>query len=467
MPKILVADDNAEFRTVLIELLQSENYEVSAARTGKEVLAAVTSAERPELVIMDLRMPEMSGMDALRRMQDDRIDVGVLMMTAFGTSNLAIQTIQLGAYDYITKPFDLVELLVVVQRYFEHRSLQGEVQSLRRKLGASDPSEQMVGRSSAMLEIYKTIGRVAASDASVLVTGETGTGKEMIADFLHRNSSRKQGELVKVACATLPETLLESELFGHEKGSFTSAHAQRKGRFELADKGTIFLDEIGEMTLSTQKKLLRVLQEKEFERVGGMQTIHADFRVVAATNKDLAAEVAKKTFREDLFYRLNVISIHMPALRERDGDIILLVEHFLNKSRLTPNSPPSRISKAALDVLEQHDWPGNVRELENTVARAVIMAHGGVITAEHLSIGNRAIDRTDRLTVDLYSILEQQKGFTEAMSELESRLLSAALHRAGGQLPVAAVSLGISISELTSKLSEFALLSPESAAALV
>ena len=464
MPKILVADDNAEFRAVLTELLTSEDYEVLEAHTGKEVLTAVTAAAPPELVIMDLRMPEMSGMDALRRMQNDHIDVGVVMMTAFGTSNLAIQAIQLGAYDYITKPFDLGELLVVVQRYFEHRRLQGEVQSLRRKLGASDPTEQMVGRSPAMLEIYKTIGRVAASDASVLVTGETGTGKEMIAEFLHRNSSRRQGELIKVACASLPETLLESELFGHEKGSFTSAHAQRKGRFEMADKGTIFLDEIGEMTFSTQKKLLRVLQEKEFERVGGTQTIHADFRVVAATNKDLAAEVAQKNFREDLYYRLNVISIHMPALRERQGDIILLVEHFLNKSRSTPQSPPSRISRSALDVLEQHDWPGNVRELENTVARAVIMAQSGVITAEHLSIGNRAIERPERSSLDLNALLEQQKGFVQVMTEVESRLLATALHRAGGDLPTAAEALGLSIAELSGKLRELEMLSPESVA---
>ncbi len=464
MPRILVADDNTEFRAVLTELLASEAYEVAEARTGKEVLTAVASATPPELVIMDLRMPEMSGMDALRRMQDDRIDVGVVMMTAFGTSNLAIQAIQLGAYDYITKPFDLAELLVVVRRYFGHRSLQGEVQSLRRKLGASEPAEQMVGRSFAMLEIYKTIGRVAASDASVLVTGETGTGKEMIAEFLHRNSSRRQGELVKVACASLPETLLESELFGHEKGSFTSAHAQRKGRFEMADKGTIFLDEIGEMTLSTQKKLLRVLQEKEFERVGGTQTIHADFRVVAATNKDLAAEVAHKRFREDLFYRLNVISIHMPSLRERDGDVILLVEHFLNKSRLTPQSPPSRISRAALDVLEQHDWPGNVRELENTIARAVIMAQSGVITAEHLSIGNRAIEHPERSSFDLNVLLEQQKGFAQIMDEVESRLLATALHRAAGDLPTAAKALGLSIAELTGKLRELEMLLPEAVA---
>jgi two-component system response regulator AtoC len=464
MSRILVADDDAAIRALLTDLLKGEGYEVSEARTGAEVLAAVNKPTKPDLILMDVRMPEMSGMDVLRRMRDTKVGVGALVMTAYGSSNLAIQSIQLGAYDYITKPFDLDEVLVPVRRYFEHQTLQGEVQSLRKQLGQRDPAERMVGRSPAMNEVYKTIGRVAGSDATVLISGETGTGKELVAEILHLNSARRQGQLIKVACATLPETLLESELFGHEKGSFTSAYQQRKGRFELADKGTIFLDEMGEMTLSTQKKLLRVLQEKEFERVGGTQTIHIDCRVVAATNKVLIEEVNQGRFREDLYYRLNVIPIHMPPLRDREGDVPLLVEHFLDKYRFAPQSPPAKITEDALALLEQHDWPGNVRQLENTIERAVILARGGVITTEHLSQVNRVSPRPGRLTVDLAALLEQRKGLGEVMEDIERRLLAEALQRASNRLDDAALVLGLSGAELAQRLKHYDLMPEESAA---
>ena len=463
MPKILVADDDAAIRTLLQDLLKGEGYEVVEARTGAEVLAAVTKPEKPDLVLMDVRMPEMTGMDVLRRMRDSKVGVGALVMTAYGSSNLAIQSIQLGAYDYVQKPFDLDEVLVAVRRYFERQALQGEVQSLRKQLGQRDPSERMVGRSPAMLEVYKTIGRVAGADATVLITGETGTGKELVAEILHVNSPRRQGQLVKVACATLPETLLESELFGHEKGSFTSAYQQRKGRFELADKGTIFLDEMGEMTLSTQKKLLRVLQEKEFERVGGTQTIHIDSRVIAATNKSLLDEVQKGHFREDLYYRLNVIPIHMPPLRDREGDVPLLVEHFLDKYRFTPQSPPAKITEEALVTLEKHDWPGNVRQLENTIERAVILSRGGVITPEQISLVNRMVPRVGRLTVDLAAMLEQRKGLSEVIEEVERRLLAEALQRTSNRVEDAAALLGLSRAELTARLQSYDLVPEESA----
>jgi two-component system response regulator AtoC len=463
MPKILVADDDAAIRALLTDLLKGEGYDVVEARTGAEVLAAVNRSEKPDLVLMDVRMPEMTGMDVLRRMRDSKVGVGALVMTAYGSSNLAIQSIQLGAYDYVQKPFDLDEVLVAVRRYFERQALQGEVQSLRKQLGQRDPSERMVGRSPAMLEVYKTIGRVAGSDATVLISGETGTGKELVAEILHVNSSRRQGQLVKVACATLPETLLESELFGHEKGSFTSAYAQRKGRFELADKGTIFLDEMGEMTLSTQKKLLRVLQEKEFERVGGSQTIHIDSRVIAATNKVLLDEVQRGNFREDLYYRLNVIPIHMPPLRDREGDVPLLVEHFLDKYRFTPQSPPAKITEEALAELEDHDWPGNVRQLENTIERAVILSRGGVITPEHISLVNRMVPRVGRLTVDLAAMLEQRKGLSDVIEEVERRLLAEALQRTNNRIDDAAALLGLSSTDLRTRLRAYDLLPEESA----
>ena len=454
MPKILVADDDASIRTLLTDLLKGEGYEVAEARSGTEVLAAVNKSEKPDLVLMDVRMPEMTGMDVLKRMRDAKTGVGALVMTAYGTSNLAIQSIQLGAHDYITKPFDLDEVLHAVQRYFEHHSLQSEVQSLRKQLGARDPSERMVGRSPAMMDVYKTIGRIAGSDATVLITGETGTGKELVAEVIHQNSPYRQGQMVKVACATLPETLLESELFGHEKGSFTSAYQQRKGRFELADKGSIFLDEMGEMTLSTQKKLLRVLQEREFERVGGTQTIHIDCRVIAATNKNLAEEVHDGRFREDLYYRLNVIAIHMPPLRDREGDVPLLVEHFLDKYRFTPQSPPAKISEEALETLERHDWPGNGRELENTIERAVILARGGVITREHLRLVNRIQPKPGKLTVDLGQLLDRSKGLDDMLAEVERRLLAEALERSSGQIETAAALVGMTPSAFEKRLRE-------------
>jgi two-component system, NtrC family, response regulator AtoC len=464
MPKILVADDDGAIRALLTDLLKGEGYEVIEARTGAEVLALVNKPEKPDLVLMDVRMPEMTGMDVLRRMRDSKVGVGALVMTAYGSSNLAIQSIQLGAYDYVQKPFDLDEVLVAVRRYFERQALQGEVQSLRKQLGQRDPAERMVGRSPAMLEVYKTIGRVAGSDATVLISGETGTGKELVAEILHVNSPRRQGQLVKVACATLPETLLESELFGHEKGSFTSAYQQRKGRFELADKGTIFLDEMGEMSLSTQKKLLRVLQEKEFERVGGTQTIHIDSRVIAATNKLLLDEVQKGHFREDLYYRLNVIPIHMPPLRDREGDVPLLVEHFLDKYRFTAQSPPAKITEEALAILDQYDWPGNVRQLENTIERAVILSRGGVITPEHISLVNRMVPRAGRLNVDLAAMLEQRKGLSDVMQEVERRLLAEALQRSTNRVDDAAALLAVTREELIGRLRAYDLMPEESAA---
>jgi two-component system, NtrC family, response regulator AtoC len=451
---VLVADDDAVIRGLLVEFLSKEGFEVQEARTGSEVLSLVGKGYAPGLILMDIRMPELSGMEVLRRLKEQNNSAGIIVMTAFGTSNLAIQAIQLGAFDYITKPFELDEVLLAVQRCFDYRLLQSEVLSLRRRLGAKDPAERIVGRSPKMLEVYKTIGRIAGTDATVLISGETGTGKELVAEVVHQNSPYRSGSLIKVACASLPETLLESELFGHEKGSFTSAYAQRKGRFELADKGTIFLDEIGEMTLATQKKLLRVLQEKEFERVGGTQTLKVDCRVVAATNRNLAEEVNKGRFREDLYYRLNVISIHMPPLRERTDDIPLLVEHFLDKHRFRPQAPPAKITVEAIEKLEEHDWPGNVRELENTVERAVILSAGEVIRPDHLLIVQRFNDRSGRPSLDFAELLDRKIPLSVAVAEFERRLLQEAYERAGRSEEFAAAMLGIDVHEFLARSRE-------------
>ncbi len=432
---------------MLQDFLEDENFDVSVALDGEQVLASIDTS-KPDLVLMDVRMPRLDGIGVLNEMKRKGHDVPMIIMTAFNSSNIAIKAIQLGAYDYITKPFDLDKVSEMLERFFERHALSGELQDLRRRPEPIDPSDRIIGNSAAMQQVYKTIGLVAGSDATVLITGETGTGKELVAQTLHTNSTFSHGPLVKVNCAALPETLLESELFGHEKGSFTSAINQRKGRFELADKGSIFLDEIGEMTLGTQKKLLRVLQEREFERVGGSTTVKVDTRVIAATNKVLEDEVAEGRFREDLFYRLSVIRVHLPPLRERKHDIPELVDYFLAKHRYRPDGPPASISQEAIRLLMQHDWPGNVRELENTIERGVILAQGGVVTTHHLVFNTVRSGRT----LDLGELLQRCHSLGDAMQEVEARLLFETLAQANGDRAQAAQMLNITVPELDARL---------------
>ena len=445
--QILIADDDPSIRLLLRNFLEGEGYDTLEAKSGGEVLRMLPAAT-PDLMILDLKMPEWDGIEVMKKLGEQNLKVPVLLMTAHGTSNSAIQAIQAGAFDYITKPFELDDVLLTLHRFFEYQELSAEVKKLRGQLERPDPSDRIIGRTAAMQEVYKTIGRVAGSDATILVWGESGTGKELVAQTLHQNSTYRQGPLVKVSCAALPETLLESELFGHEKGSFTGAMVQRKGRFEMAHKGTIFLDEVGEMSLGTQKKLLRVLQEREFERVGGSVPIQVDVRVVAATNKDLLAEVASNRFREDLYYRLNVISIFMPPLRDRIEDIPLLVEHFLHKHRFSVSSPPSRITDEALKVLEKHDWPGNVRELENTIERAVVMAQGGIITSQHLYL----TPSKQKRFVDLDLKLQSNQPLGEILSDVEKQLLQQAVLRFDSNLVDVSKNFHMEQSELEAKL---------------
>lgn len=444
---ILIADDTAAIREVLREALTDEGYEVSEASTGEEVLAVFNGGgSGPDLALMDIRMPGKDGLEVLRSLRASReSELPVIVMTAFGSASTAIEAMKLGAFDYIAKPFELEEVTVAVGRFFERQDLSDRVVRL---IAESTRDEILIGDSLAMQAIYKTVGRVARSDATVLVSGETGTGKELVATVLHRNSTYSSGPLIKVNCAALPETLLESELFGHEKGAFTGAVAQRKGRFELANKGTIFLDEVGEMTLATQKKLLRVLQEREFERVGGTNSIKVDTRVVAATNKDLPREIEAGNFREDLYYRLNVIAIDLPPLRDRSGDIPLLVEHFLHKHRYGRGSGPARISQEAMNRLLSHDWPGNVRELENTVERAVIMARGGIIAEEHITFPGQEARRT----VDVTQAIADGATLDAFLRDMESRFLREALRQAGGNESVAANLSGLDAKEMRQRL---------------
>jgi two-component system response regulator AtoC len=455
MPRILVADDDGDLRKVLRELLADEGYEVSEASTGSEVQTALASKdEAPDLVIMDVVMPGKTGIEVLKESGGGQNrPLPVIVMTGHGSAKIAIDAIQHGAYDYITKPFDIDDVAVTVSRFFEWQTLNRQVIALSNRLTERDPDDVLIGNSPAMQEVYKTIGRVARSDATVLITGETGTGKELVASILHKTSSFARGPLVKVNCAALPETLLESELFGHEKGAFTGAIAQRKGRFEMAHKGTIFLDEIGEMSLSTQKKLLRVLQEREFERVGGSSTVKVDTRVIAATNKNLPHEIAEGRFREDLYYRLNVISIFLPPLRERGEDIGLLADYFLHKHKEAGASGGTKLSEAALAMLEEYHWPGNVRELENVIERAVIYARSGVITPELINFSGA----DNRRLYDIAQRLREGSGLSEILADVERQAFTEAISINSGDRVSAAAMLGVKFEDLQMRARELGL----------
>src|SRR3982750_173917 len=448
---ILVADDDAAIRSLLKQLLGDEGYSVLEAATGAEVVEGVKNSN-PDLVIMDGKMPELDGIEALQKVKSSSPSTSVLIMTAFGSSNHAIKAMELGAFDYITKPFELDKISHTVKRALQYQDLTAEVEVLRDEISSLVQTERIVGNSPAMQEVYKTVGKVAKSDATVLITGESGTGKELVAEALHYNSTRRSGPLVKVSCAALPETLLEAELFGHEKGSFTGAMATRKGRFELADKGTIFLDEIGEMSLATQTKLLRVLQERKIERVGSSIPIKVDIRIICATNKDLQRQVEQQKFRDDLFYRLNVINIHMPPLRDRKEDIPALVEHFLAKHRYSATAQPAAIIEEALKRLMEYDWPGNVRELENVVERAVVLSRGQIITSRELPFGDHEAEHDEDEDVSA-----EKSFFKKSVSQFEKDLIMKALRDANGNRSKAAEMLGIYRRLLYAKIKEYGL----------
>lgn len=443
---ILVVDDDRAIRDTLADLL-GEAHKIATAATGAEALNKI-KGERYDLILLDLRLPDKDGLELLQELFVKGVDSPIIVITAHGTSSTAIQAMQAGAFDYLVKPLDLAEVEITVARLFKHRQLASQVQELQEALDTRGLQDRIVGQSGPMQVVFKTIGRVANSDSTVLIMGETGTGKELIADTIQANSRRRRGPFIKVNCAALPETLLESELFGHEKGAFTGAVERRKGHFEMADKGTIFLDEIGEMSLSTQKKLLRILQQGEFQRVGGSNTITVDVRVIAATNKDLEQEVAAGNFREDLFYRLNVIVIDLPPLRERMDDIALLVAHFLDKYRYNNSRSASRISEEALQALMGYSFPGNVRELENTIERAVVLSQGRMIGPEHLIL-NEYMAR-DRM-VNVSELVRQHTDLSEILAQAERMALEDALRICGNKVPDTAKRLGISTKELAAR----------------
>jgi len=437
---------------MLSQLLTEEGYVTEEAATGAIALEKTAQRDtRPDLILLDIRMPDQNGIEIMQRLLEQGVDAPVILMTGFTTASLAIKAMQMGAADYLTKPFsDLDEVLISIDRVLSYERLKRQVEERSTPTVKVDASERIVGSSPEMVDIFKLIGRVARTPATVLVTGETGTGKELMAEAIHNASERRAGPLVKVNCAALPETLLESELFGHEKGSFTGALTQHKGRFEAAHKGTIFLDEVGEMTLGTQKKLLRVLQEREFERVGGTAPVKVDVRVLAATNRNLRDEVMAGRFREDLFFRLNVISVHMPPLRNRKEDIPALVNHFLDKHRYSPASQPARISEEAMDKLMMYDWPGNVRELENIIQRAVVLGRGDVITPDQIVFHNEL----NRYVLDVEQKVRLRTPLDEMLHDVMRQAVLTALRLNDQNHAKAADQLGLSLEAFASYLKE-------------
>ena len=383
MDKVLLIDDEADVQYSFRRIFDSPEIEVATANSGEEGIAIVPRV-KPDLVIMDIRMGGISGLETLRRLRDSYPKLLVIMMTAYGTTQTAIEAMKLGAYDYLLKPFDVPRLKEIVTNALKAARDMKQVVSYQPLLESEDYDVGVVGRSQAMQNVFKLIGQVSSSDATALITGESGTGKELVARAIYHHSRRADQPFLAINCAAIPEQLLESELFGHERGAFTGANVQRIGKFEQCNHGTIFLDEIGDMPLGPQTKILRVLQNGTFERVGGNQSIKVDVRVIAATNKPLEQAVANKTFREDLFYRLNVVRIELPALRNRPEDIPLLVNYFLKKYAQRQKQRPRSVSPDVLAALEHYHWPGNVRELENVIQRALVVAKGDAILSGDL-----------------------------------------------------------------------------------
>ena len=413
--RILVVDDEAPMRESLKDWLMEEGYEVGLANSGQEAIA-MAQKKSWDVILLDLKMPGMDGIETLQHLKGKEVDTEaeILMMTAYATVDTAVQAMKEGAFDYLVKPFSPDEIEMQIKKIVIHRELVLENILLRQKLEERAEYDEIVGKSDVMQKIYDLISQVAPTDSTVLITGESGTGKELIAQAIHGNSQRCYMPFVAVSCGALPDSLLESELFGYEKGAFTGADYTKKGRFELADKGTLFLDEIGDISLKTQVDLLRVLQQKEFRRLGGQEEIKVDVRVLAATNQDLKKAISENRFREDLFYRLNVISIHVPPLRERKEDIPLLAKAFICRYCMELNKEQVQITSPAMQLLMDYDWPGNVRELENVIERALVIGRGQEIVTDDLpfsrkDLGTEAFPKSLKLMEKMHikKILEE------------------------------------------------------------
>jgi two-component system nitrogen regulation response regulator GlnG len=466
MDKILVVDDEADIRRAFHRNLAGETMQVVEAGNAEEAIRMV-ARERPNLVVMDIRMGGTSGLETLRKLRELDPKLLVIMMTAYGTTQTAIEAMKLGAYDYVLKPLEVPKLKALIESALKAGRDMRDVVSYPPLLTSEDYAEGIVGQSEPMQQVFKLIGQVSQSEATVLITGESGTGKELVARAIYHHSKRAEKPFMAINCAAIPENLLESELFGHEKGAFTGAAERRIGKFEQCDQGTVFLDEIGDMPPSTQTKILRVLQNGEFQRVGGNQTFHCDVRVIAATNRAPEQLVSARKFREDLYYRLNVVRIHLPPLRERREDVRLLVQYFLQRLAKsgTVGGRVMKISAEALKILERSPWPGNVRELENVIERSAVVARGDSILPKDLPVearepGAMAVPAEDlAAAIDaavrpLYALAKKDRGL-KLLALVERELITRALTETKGNQVQAAKLLGITRATLRKRIEKF------------
>ncbi len=446
-PKILVVDDESSHRQMINAVLTAEGYEIRDAVDGYEAVNAVDE-KFYDVVLMDIRMPGPSGIETLQKIKNMSPGIPVIIMTAYASVSTAIEALKSGAYDYLTKPLDIEELKILVAKALQYQKLEQENIYLKEQLNDRFDFSSIIGRSTAMKKLFETMALVAPSEATVLIVGESGTGKELIANAIHQNSDRAKRPFIKINCAALPETLLESELFGHEKGAFTGAVSRKRGRFELAHQSSIFLDEIAEMAPTTQAKILRVLQEREFEPLGGTHPVKVDTRIITATNKQLEEEINAGRFREDLYYRLNVVRLKVPSLRDRGDDVVLLADFFLKKYTEKNRKLIKGFTPRAVDLLMRHEWPGNVRELENIVERAVIMARGDMITPMEFPESLRELDlELKEARIDIET--------GRSLKEVEREMILRTLEGTGGNRTHTAKILGISRRTLQLKLKEY------------
>ncbi len=453
--KVLIVEDDINTLNGLAEILEDEGFEIAKAKNARLAQNALKKGEY-NVVLMDFLLPDLDGLELSKIVLELRPNIKIIMMTAFGTVKNAVNAMKMGIYDYLTKPINLDELLIILRRALEEQRLVSENIDLKSKLNKTYRFDNIIGVSGKMQEVFQKVEKVANSNATVLIRGESGTGKELIARAIHYQSRQKDRPMVEINCASIPENLLESELFGHEKGAFTGAYKMKKGKFEIADKGTLFLDEIGELPLSLQSKLLRVLQERRFNRVGGVDNIEVEVRLIAATNADLEKRLNEGLFREDLYYRLNVIPILIPPLRERIEDTGPLIDHFIQKYAEKENRKIEGIIDEAFKILMSYEWPGNVRELENAIENAVVMSDGGMITPHDLPA---YLKGSKTITTPLLSIINEKKdlSYRDKLEACEREIIRHALIESDNNKTRAAKKLGFTLRTLRNKVNKYSL----------
>ena len=459
MSKILIVDDEEGVCEMLRDVLEDAGFEITLAYNAKDALKLLET-DLLDTVLLDIRLPDADGIQVMDELKKMGIHVPVILMTAFGTTEIAIQAMKQGAHDYLNKPLNLDELVLAVQKSIKMQQLVSEVATLREELDQeTDSVDSFIGQSRHMQDVFKIIGKVVDSDITVLIQGESGTGKEVVARTIHSNSRRSNRPFIKINCATIPEALMESELFGHERGSFTGAINQKAGKFEVAHNGIVFLDEIGELTLPTQAKLLRVLQEKEFERVGGTKSIEVDVRILAATNRNLEGMVEEGKFREDLYYRLNVVNVKLPPLRERKDDITLLINYFIKKFARKYNKNINGISNEAMSFAEKYAWPGNVREIKNVCEQAVVMARNSVILLDDMPLAGKNNGVLELKNSAKFSLeVNDKRPLRDIIAEVEKQVIMKSLNDNNWNRQETANALGLNRRSLYAKMKEYDLL---------